>query len=426
MSSSELDVLQTSAGALSQRYSSIRQDSVELAEPISPEDGVIQSMPDVSPTRWHLAHTTWFFETFVLKEWLPGYVPYDEAFETLFNSYYNGVGTPFPRERRGQISRPGHEDVLAYRRVIDARVAALVERELDGSRGALLAERIELGLQHEQQHQELILMDIKHVLSRNPLHPVYRELDSAAGSATPGPARFEPFAEGLRWIGGEGPGFRYDNEGPRHRVFVHEFELADRTATNGEFQAFIEDGGYSRPELWLADGWSAIGERGWSAPLYWTREDGRWWQFTLGGRRPIDPAEPVCHVSYYEADAFARWSDARLPTEAEWEAAAEGVSLEGRFARPGGHHPRPHGPSGSGMQRLFGDVWEWTASDYAPYPGFRAPEGAIGEYNGKFMCNQRVLRGGSCVTREGHVRRTYRNFFYPHMRWQFGGIRLAR
>ncbi len=414
--------------ALAQRYSAVLAATLELAEPLSPEDCMLQSMPDASPVRWHLAHTTWFFETFVLREWAPERPPFDESYEYLFNSYYNGIGAQFPRPRRGLISRPGLEEVREYRRRVDADLLALLEAgALDGARGAALAARIELGLQHEQQHQELVLTDLKHAFAENPLHPVYRApLGRSAGPA-PGPTGFEPFEAGEAWIGAvEGSEFRFDNEGPRHRVHLEAFELARRPVSCGEYLAFVEDDGYRRPELWLSDGWDAVRERGWEAPLYWSRRGDDWWQYTLGGLRAVDLAEPVAHVSYYEADAFARWAGARLPLEAEWEHAARGHAVTGHFARPGGEHPAPLSGEARGLERLFGDVWEWTASDYAPYPRYRPAEGAIGEYNGKFMCNQRVLRGGSCATPEGHVRATYRNFFYPHMRWQFSGIRLAR
>jgi ergothioneine biosynthesis protein EgtB len=414
--------------ALVRRYAAVRAATVALAAPLSPEDCALQSMPDASPVRWHLAHTTWFFETFVLREWRPERPPFDPSHEYLFNSYYNGIGAQFPRPRRGMISRPGLEEVLRYREQVDADLAELLEGgALEGPRGEELAARVELGLQHEQQHQELVLTDLKHAFSENPLHPVYRPLERGAAGPAPAPTSFEPFEGGEAWIGArEGSGFHFDNEGPRHRVHLEAFELARRPVTCGEYLAFVEDDGYRRPELWLSDGWDAAREHGWQAPLYWSHQDDRWWQYTLGGLRPVDPAEPVTHVSYYEADAFARWADARLPGEAEWEHAASERPVEGHFARPGGEHPFPLHGEAHGLERLFGDVWEWTASDYAPYPRYRPAEGAIGEYNGKFMCNQRVLRGGSCATPEGHARATYRNFFYPHMRWQFSGIRLAR
>lgn len=410
------------------RYELVRAATLELAEPLSPEDCMLQSMADASPVRWHLAHTTWFFETFLLREWQPERPPFQAAYEALFNSYYNGIGTPFPRPERGLISRPGLEEVLEYRRHVDQAIGELLgSGALEEPRGGELAARLELGLQHEQQHQELILMDLKHAFSRNPLRPVYRPLARDEALAPARPSGFQPFEGGEVWIGAEaGSDFHFDNEGPRHRVHLDPFELGRHPVTSGEYRAFMEDGGYERPELWLSDGWDAVRSSDWRAPLYWHEGSTGWEQYTLGGLRPVDPSEPVTHVSYYEADAFARWSGARLPLEAEWEHAASGHEVQGNFARPGGEHPAPLAGEARGLERLFGDVWEWTSSDYAPYPRYRPAEGTIGEYNGKFMCNQRVLRGGSCATPRGHARATYRNFFYPHMRWQFSGIRLAR
>jgi ergothioneine biosynthesis protein EgtB len=406
---------------LGRRYREVRRATEALAEPLEVEDTVVQSMPDASPVRWHLAHTTWFFETFVLAA-DPGYRPFDPAYRSLFNSYYDAVGEPFPRPERGLLTRPTLEEVGRYRRHVDEHVARSLERGLLARR---LLPVVELGLHHEQQHQELILTDVKHLLSLNPLAPVYRERAPEPPREAP-PLRWLGFPEGLRWVGHDGRGFAFDNESPRHRELVPAFELASRCVTNAEFAAFVEDGGYERPALWLSEGWQRVRAEGWSAPLYWRRRADGFDEFTLAGVRPLDPSEPVGHVSLFEADAFARWKGARLPTEAEWETAAEGVPVEGNFASRGRHHPQAASGDGAGPSQMYGDVWEWTSSPYVAYPGYRAPEGALGEYNGKFMCNQHVLRGGSAATPAGHVRRTYRNFFPPHARWQFSGIRLAR
>ena len=420
------------AASLADAYRTVRRFTEHLCEPLATEDYVVQSMPDVSPTKWHLAHTSWFFETFVLRPHLEGYRPVDPTYAFLFNSYYVQAGERHCRAQRGYISRPTVAQVYEYRRHVDEQVAAL----LDGADEALLATLeplLTIGLHHEQQHQELLLTDIKHVFSVNPLRPVYRERSPESAAAPPlGWAGFEG---GVHWIGhpaeGSGeapaaaPSFAYDNESPRHRVFLEPFELATRLVTNGEYLAFMEDGGYRRPELWLSMGWATAQENEWSEPFYWEKRDGRWWNFTLSGMREVDPHEPVCHLSYFEADAYARWAGARLPTEAEWEVAAGTVPLEGNFVEDGVHHPAP-APTGAALAQMFGDVWEWTQSQYTPYPGYRPPEGALGEYNGKFMCNQFVLRGGSCATSRTHVRRSYRNFFPPDATWQFTGVRLAR
>jgi ergothioneine biosynthesis protein EgtB len=437
-------------------------------------------MPDVSPTRWHLAHTTWFFETFVLARNVPGYRPFHEDFVYLFNSYYNAVGEQFPRPRRGLLSRPTVRQVREYRAHVDERMREFFQgfdgacsgqsrdskdsdparsRQSRDRKGATLpgdvADVIEIGLHHEQQHQELMLTDLKHVFSCNPLFPVYRErlaadgrcgtgplrVTAAAGSAAPAPLRWRGFEEGLFEIGHAGPGFCYDNERPRHRTFLEAFELASRPVTNAEFTRFIDDGGYERPDHWLSEGWATVREHKWIAPLYWMRRDGEWMNYTLSGLRPVEPNEPVCHVSYFEADAYARWSGARLPTEAEWEIAAGDCEMAGNFVDEGHYHPIPaanapssgngtdaaaQNPGRGALQQMFGDTWEWTASAYLGYPGYRPPAGALGEYNGKFMCNQFVLRGGSCATSRSHIRPTYRNFFPPSARWQFSGFRLAR
>jgi ergothioneine biosynthesis protein EgtB len=409
---------------LAERYAAVRAFTESLTAGLAPEDMVVQSMPDVSPTKWHLAHTSWFFEQFVLVQHVRGYEPFHPTYLYLFNSYYQQAGERHCRDQRGYISRPTVAEVMAYRRHVDEQMSRLL-RETDPARIATVEPLVTLGLHHEQQHQELLLTDIKHVFSVNPLRPVYR--NDAARQAH-GPARslgWIAFEGGLREIGHAGGGFAYDNEGPRHRQFLEPFELADRLTTNGEYLEFMEDGGYRRPELWLSLGWAAVQENGWTEPFYWERRDGAWMIFTLGGMREVDPAEPVCHLSYFEADAFARWAGARLPTEAEWEVAAASVAVEGNFVDEDRFHPVA-APAASGLRQMYGDVWEWTASAYTPYPGFRPAEGAVGEYNGKFMCNQLVLRGGSCATSRSHIRPTYRNFFPPEATWQFTGMRLAR
>jgi ergothioneine biosynthesis protein EgtB len=430
------------AGTLAERYHDVRATSLELAEPLSPEDCALQSMPDASPVKWHLGHTSWFFETFVLEAHIDGYEPFDPHFRVLFNSYYNAVGAKHPRPERGLISRPGLADVLAYRRHVDDRVAELLDR---GARPGLAA-LIELGINHEQQHQELILTDVKHLFSRNPLFPVYRK-HWPLTTVAPRARTWIAYPEDTYEIGHRGDGFAFDNEGPAHRALVSAFKIASHPVTHGDYIEFIADGGYRRPELWLSLGWDTVQARGWEAPLYWTQRDGAWHTFTLHGLAEIDPNTPVCHLSYFEADAFARWAGERLPSEFEWEIAARAalagkqasprtahgdrranVALDGNFLEGRSYHPlalteatAPGTPA-----QMFGDVWEWTRSSYAPYPGFRATDGAIGEYNGKFMCNQYVLRGGSCATPASHIRPTYRNFFPPEARWQFSGLRLAR
>ena len=403
-------------------YGTVRGLTEDLVGPLSPEDQTVQSMPDVSPTKWHRGHTSWFFETFLLGPELAGYEPCHPAYAYVFNSYYEAVGARHPRDERGLISRPGAAEVADYRHHVDRAMDDLLSRDL----GPETLDLVELGLHHEQQHQELLLMDIKHVLSCNPLRPAY-----TPSVAQPGPDRAPAKAGWIEHQGGpveighDGTGFGFDNEFPRHATLVPAFALADRPANCGEWQSFMDDGGYHRPELWLSDGWAQVQANRWEAPLYWAppEDDGPWSVFTLGGERPIDAAEPVCHVSYYEADAFAHWSGARLPTEAEWEAVAAGRRVEGNLLDRAHLHPSPEQ---SGSTGLFGDVWEWTASAYAPYPGFRPAAGAVGEYNGKFMVNQYVLRGGSCVTPPGHMRATYRNFFPAGARWVFSGVRLAR
>jgi ergothioneine biosynthesis protein EgtB len=399
---------------------------MSLCAPLGVEDYVVQSMPDASPVKWHLAHTSWFFETFVLKPAGADLEAIPSQYGYLFNSYYNAIGERIARPDRGLLSRPTVAEVCRFRAAIDDAMRALLDRA-DDARLRRLGPMIALGLHHEQQHQELILTDLKHAFGRNPLRPIYRDIE-LPGAEAPGPIRWLDYPAGLRRIGHDGPGFAFDNESPRHRVFVVAFRLADRLVTNGEYLAFIEDGGYERPEFWLSDGWNARNTQHWTAPLYWERSADGWRMMTLAGMRDLDEAEPVCHVSYYEADAFARWSGARLPSEAEWEVAAEGRPVEGNFLEGERFHPAPLAASdaaGSPSQ-LFGDVWEWTRSPYSPYPGYQPAAGALGEYNGKFMCNQMVLRGGSCATPASHIRSTYRNFFPPDARWQFSGIRLAR
>jgi ergothioneine biosynthesis protein EgtB len=417
------DCLDDSGVDLGVRYRAVRDRTLRLAAPLSAEDCGVQSMEDASPVKWHLAHTSWFFETLVLEPAMSGYRVFHPQYRFLFNSYYNTIGDQYARPQRGLLTRPSLEEVLAYRRHVDHHVGNLLDKGPD-----LQAEHratVELGLHHEQQHQELTLTDLKHALFQNPLQPAYREAPAPApvGSAS---HDWHGHPEGLVWIGHEGTSFAFDCETPRHRVFVEAFELGSRPVTNVEYLAFVEDGGYERPDLWLSDGWAVRQARGWSAPLYWGRRDGERTVFTLGGPSPLRPDEPVCHVSYYEADAYARWAGARLPTEAEWECAAAGVELRGHFVESGRLHPAPAAPGGEGPVQLFGDVWEWTRSAFAPYPGYRPPAGPLGEYNGKFMCNQITLRGGSCATARSHFRPTYRNFFFPDARWQFSGIRLAR
>jgi ergothioneine biosynthesis protein EgtB len=411
------------ADGLAGWYRDVRRQTEALCEGLAAEDYVVQSMPDVSPTKWHLAHTSWFFETFVLQPHAPGYRPLNAAYAYLFNSYYTQAGERHCRAQRGYLSRPTVAEVYAYRRYVDEHMLDLL-RGADPGKQEVLRPLVEIGLHHEQQHQELLVTDIKHVFSVNPLRPVYRER-APEESPTPLPLEWVAFPEGLYWIGHDGDGFAYDNESPRHRVFLEAFQLASRLVTTGEYLEFMRDGGYERPELWLSAGWATAQENEWTEPFYWERQGGEWQMFTLSGMRGVDPNEPVTHLSYYEADAFARWAGARLPTEAEWEVASTSVPMEGNFVESGRFHPAP--PSGSGaLTQMFGDVWEWTRSQYSPYPGYEPAPGALGEYNGKFMCNQFVLRGGSCATPASHIRRSYRNFFPPEACWQLSGVRLAR
>ena len=400
------------------RYLEVRDSTESLAEPLSAEDQTVQSMPDVSPTKWHRAHTTWFWEEFVLGPHQPGFQPFHPAYRFLFNSYYESVGPRHARPQRGLLTRPGISEIAAYRRRTDDIMCEL----LSSSRAAEVAGIAELGLNHEQQHQELILMDIKHVLWCNPMRPTYRGAsDTDAGISRA--LQWIHHPGGLVDIGHDGAGFAFDNEGPRHRELLQPFLLADRPVLCGEWLDFMADGGYRRPELWMSDGWTTVTQSEWSSPLYWTKGEGDQWSiFTLGGVRAVVPDEPVCHVSWYEADAFARWSGARLPLEAEWETVHDTVP---RAPRADGLRLHPRSIDGADGA-AGGDVWEWTASPYSPYPGFRPAAGAVGEYNGKFMVNQFVLRGGACVTPPGHSRPTYRNFFPPAARWAFSGLRLAR
>jgi ergothioneine biosynthesis protein EgtB len=400
---------------LVQPYRTVRDATTRLAAPLAPEDMAVQAMADASPVKWHLAHTTWFFETFVLKHAARGYRPFHPQFEYLFNSYYNALGRQWYRPHRGLLTRPTVAEILEYRAHVDAAMGRLLES------GSFPEPIVELGLHHEQQHQELILTDVKYLLSQNPLRPVYREATTVAETGAAPAQGWIAGTPGVRAIGYAGVGFAFDNEYPRHDELIRPFRLANRLVTNGEYQAFIADGGYRRPELWLSDGWAAVRDRRWEGPLYWAERDGASWIYALSGLRMLDDAEPVCHVSFYEADAYARWFGARLPTEAEWEVAAADRPVTGNFVESGRLHPT----ASDGGTQLFGDVWEWTASPYLAYPGYRPAEGALGEYNAKFMCNQFVLRGGSCATPASHIRVSYRNFFPPDARWQFSGIRLA-
>jgi ergothioneine biosynthesis protein EgtB len=395
-------------GELVSRYRAVRGLSEALAAPLSAEDQNVQSMPDASPAKWHLAHTTWFFEQLVLMP-RADYREFNPRYGEIFNSYYLGLGTPFARAQRGVLSRPSVDEVMAYRAYVDAAMQNALE---DGESDKWTA----LGLNHEQQHQELLLTDIKHAFSRNPLLPTYRAAAPVAVEAAP-VLQWNHHPGGIVEIGHDGEGFAFDNEGPLHEVLLRPFSLASRLVTNGEYRAFIEDGGYRRPELWLSDGWALAQREGWTAPLYWLADDTA---FTLHGIQSLNSEEPVAHVSFYEASAYAAWAGARLPTEFEWEAAARNQSGKGNFLNLDALHPR------AGASQMFGEVWQWTRSSYDPYPGFRAFEGVATEYNGKFMVGQMVLRGGSCVTPQGHFRPTYRNFFPPSARWQFSGILLAR
>lgn len=412
-------------------YDEVRSYTERLAAPLSPEDQTVQSMPDVSPTKWHRAHVTWFFETFLLAENEVDFAPFQDKYWFLFNSYYEAVGPRYARPLRGVISRPGAYDVGRYRSNVDDRMRDLLD-SLDDGALAKLGPTIELGFHHEQQHQELLLMDIKHVLSLNPLEPAYAGRPPSEGVA--GPLGWMEYAEGLVEIGHNPTtdgGFSFDNELPRHQEWLDRYRLADRLVTNGEWLRFMADGGYRRADLWLSDGWAKVNAESWSAPFYWSSRDGVWFEHTLTGTHPVDPHLPVCHVSHYEADAYATWAGKRLPTEAEWEHAAridEASTTPAHtpnLANVENWHPKPAGPANGRLRQLFGDCWEWTSSSYLPYPRFHPPAGAIGEYNGKFMSSQMVLRGGCALTPPGHVRTSYRNFFPPGARWPMTGVRLA-
>jgi ergothioneine biosynthesis protein EgtB len=415
---------------LPEQYGAVRRTTESICEGLTPEDQMVQSMPEASPAKWHLAHTSWFFETFLLKRALSKYQLFHPDFTFLFNSYYKQLGSHPNRSYRGFFSRPSHNQVIDYRRYVDEHMRKLLARD----HGERMSSLVITGLNHEQQHQELIVTDIKHALWSNPLKPAWKENLAQTSLSEEVPLRWLPFDTGLYSIGHNGPGFSFDNETPRHQVFLESFQIASRPVTNREYLDFIEDGGYRRPELWLSDGWDAVNNNRWDAPLYWEpftpperskvppspRQ-----VFTISGLQSLSPDEPVCHISYYEADAYARWAGCRLPTEAEWEVGALDQSIEGNFLENRRFHPC--GPSNPARDReFFGNVWQWTSSPYTAYPGFRPVEGALGEYNGKFMCNQFVLRGGSCATPQSHIRATYRNFFPPHARWQFTGLRLAK
>jgi ergothioneine biosynthesis protein EgtB len=435
-------------------FKRVRYTTDQLCEPLSTEDFVVQSMPDASPAKWHLAHSTWFFETFLLMEHVPGYEPFNASFSFLFNSYYNALGDRHSRSQRGMLTRPTVRETFAYRRYVNRQIIRLLEVS-NVETLQIVAPLLVLGINHEQQHQELLLTDIKHLFALNPLQPVYRQ-SRAQISRLPQPLQWKRFSGGRCWIGHDGTEFAYDNEGPRHECFLQPFEIASRLVTNQEYLAFMQEGGYERAELWLAEGWDLLKANSTKAPAYWQCLDGQWLNMTLSGLRPVDPFEPVSHVNYFEASAFAEWSGARLPTEAEWEIVAGQQSQEGNFLETGLYQPVPSGnplpgqPAdvsrdaggfewGSGnnggsvpshndetIKQMFGDLWEWTRSSYSAYPGYKPAAGALGEYNGKFMCNQFVLRGGSCATPRSHIRLTYRNFFPPAASWQFTGIRLAR
>ena len=417
---SKLELEQSAAAGQRERVASVRAHTLALTRGLAPEDTVVQSMPEASPAKWHLAHTTWFFERFVLERFETAYAPHHAAYEFLFNSYYDAVGPRSARHERGLLSRPTFGEVCAYRRAVDERLDALLAR---GPVDAALAALIELGVNHEQQHQELLLTDIKHAFSLNPLRPVYGATPPRRASAAT-PIRFIEQPDGVHEIGAGPDGFAFDNERPRHRVLLHPHALASRLSTNAEYRAFVDAGGYREPRLWQADGYAEVLRQGWERPLYWSRDcDG---EFTLSGQRALDPHAPVCHVSWYEADAFARWSGCRLAREEEWEACAARHAARGNFQERGVLQPEPAIADGEPPAQLYGDAWEWTQSAYLGYPGYRALEGALGEYNGKFMSGQFVLRGGSCATPASHIRASYRNFFYPRDRWQFMGVRLVR
>lgn len=409
---------------LIEKFNRIRTFTEEITDPLEIEDYVIQVAENASPAKWHLAHTTWFFETFLLEKELEDYDPIHPQYSYLFNSYYLQTGVPHCRARRGNISRPTVKQVFEYRESINEHVINLIENATD-EQYEEWGPIIEIGIHHEQQHQELLMTDLKYMFSQNPLNIAYKKVDRLKVKSV-SELSWSSFKEGVYEVGHKDNDFGYDNEFPRHKTYIHDFELANRLVTNAEFIEFIESGAYGEPKWWLDEGFSTVRDDGWKAPLHWKKKDGEWWQFTLSGMEKVDPNEPVTHMSYYEADAFARWKGYRLPTEEEWEVAAESLKIEGNFADAGHLQPIALQNAKEGLQQMFGEVWQWTQSAYSPYPGYEPLPGALGEYNGKFMCNQYVLRGGSCATSKSHFRKTYRNFFHANERWQFTGIRLAR
>ncbi|MBT8098253.1 MAG: ergothioneine biosynthesis protein EgtB [Gammaproteobacteria bacterium] len=416
MASSAESIQTGSVESLSAQFARVRGLTLQLCATLNPEDTVVQTMPDVSPTKWHLAHVSWFFERFLLQAHSPGYRVHNEAFDYLFNSYYYTAGQMHARPQRGLLSRPTLDEVIAYRQYVDDAMLQLIDAQTGNTDFAFL---VTLGLNHEQQHQELLLTDIKHVLSCNPMQPAMNPDLKTPPPSSATPLGWTAVAGGIQKIGADGDGFCFDNETPRHDALLHPHRIGNRLVTNGEYREFMRDGGYTKSDLWLSDGWAVVNERGWQRPLNW--DEGNEAEFTLGGMQEIDDDAPVCHVSYYEADAFARWAGARLPTEFEWEVAARDEGVKGNLMETGAWHP-----VANSTRQFFGDVWEWTSSSYAPYPGFTPLGGSLGEYNGKFMCNQMTVRGGSCVTAVDHIRASYRSFFYPDARWQFLGLRLAK
>lgn len=421
------------AAGLAQEFEHVRRQSELFCEPLQLEDYALQAAPETSPPKWHLAHTTWFFETFVLKPFKNDFKPWHVQFEQLFNSYYNGVGEQFPRAQRGLLSRPLVDEILSYRQAVNHQILRLLDEGDHPQRDTVLA-RIELGIHHEYQHQELFFTDLKYSFSCNPLSPAYVPLSAERKASPTIPLSWREYEGGPVQSGHAGEDFCFDNETPRHRHFVEPFALGNRLITNREYLAFMQDGGYQRPEFWLADGWTRVEQEGWKTPLYWQEIEADYHEYTLYGLLPLALEQPVCHLSAYEADAFARWAGARLPTEFEWESAAQALPVDGQFMEAGAYHPQTASaplPSvlseaSQTLHQIFGTLWEWTSSGYSPYPGFQPASGAIGEYNGKFMCNQLVLRGGSCVSAQRQLRASYRNFFYPPDRWQFTGLRLAK
>lgn len=417
---------QQSEEGLANVFAAVRESTAGMCATLTPEDCNLQAMPDTSPLKWHLAHTTWFFETFVLAEFMVGYLSINPLYNVLFNSYYNGIGEQFPRPQRGVLSRPTLAEVMAYRDSIDAAVIELLDDSTHPEASRIQA-RIELGLHHEAQHQELMLTDIKYCLFQNPLFPAYREREPELSDSRAAPLNFIDYAGGQLETGYAGEGFCFDNELPRHVEYVAPFRLANRLVTNAEFMEFITDGGYKNPEHWLAEGWQEVQDHNWQQPLYWGNLDGQWLEYTLNGLQPLDESAPVTHVNYFEAQAYASWAGKRLPTEAEWESVAQQVAggAPGSANLLDADRLQPAAAAGGGIMQLFGDCWEWTQSAYLPYPGYQPMAGAVGEYNGKFMSGQMVLRGGSCLSQAFHIRSSYRNFFYPRDRWQCSGIRLA-